>query len=119
MNSCWCRSCILTAGNDAHGDLNGLTDEECGYGWIMWVSIPASALVLLAVMIIAVEMDGDNARKLLNRGKSEREADVVRLNKLRFSIEMEDDNVPSGIVNPTDNAVSSVAKTGARKRCSA
>jgi hypothetical protein len=88
LNSCWCRSEALTHSRANYIDLNPLTDADWNAGWWLWILTPAAALGLNVVLTLAVGVDGDNARTLLNRSSNMREQDIIRLNKRRRGLRL-------------------------------
>jgi hypothetical protein len=90
LNSCWCRSGALTREKEGYISLNPFSDSDWIDGWILWVSVPVAALLIILGLIYVVGIDGDNARTLLNRSLSEREADVIHLNNRRNGLRPHD-----------------------------
>ena len=90
FNSCWCRSGALTRAKESYISLSPFSDRDWINGWILWVSVPPAALLIILALIYVVGIDGDNARTLLNRNLSEREADVIHLNNRRNGLQADD-----------------------------
>jgi hypothetical protein len=90
LNSCWCRSGALTGAKESYVSLSPFSDRDWIDGWILWVSVPTAALLIILALIYVVGIDGDTARTLLNRSLSEREADVIDLNNRRNGLQPHD-----------------------------
>jgi len=89
-NSCYCRSGALLHANPDYVNLSALTDAEWDSGWRLWLSAPITAIVVNLIFIGLAEFFYCDSRKLLNRGKSDREENIRYINKLAAVEDLED-----------------------------
>jgi len=75
-------------GLDSYVNLTALTDKEWDFAWWnLWLPLPGMALGLNLLFLIAVEGLYSESRRLLNRGKTDREDGVRWINDLVLAAE--------------------------------
>ncbi|KAH0552955.1 hypothetical protein GP486_006845 [Trichoglossum hirsutum] len=87
FNNCWCRSGVLDRGDTAYVTLGPLSQGDWNAAWPLWTITPISFLLFILALIFTVGRDGDEARTLLSRTESNRQADVLVLTNLRADLE--------------------------------
>jgi len=90
-NSCWCRSGAMSnalRGLASYVNLTPLTDAQWNFGWWnLWLPLPGTALGINVVFLAVVEGLYSESRRLLNRGKTDREEGVRWINELVLAAE--------------------------------
>lgn len=89
FNSCWCRSAVLELHANAHLGLGPQSRGEWLAGWPSWLGAPLGFLSLIGLILLWVGQDGGRASALLSRDESERQSDLLLLNKARGRLQPE------------------------------